>query len=125
MNPGGNLGKKELPAALRNSFTEIRCPTPSQDSHEFEIICSDHSCQVHAPSITPLLKTICKETMNAFLSWLSRQQFFSKKSLTSGKISICFISDTVISPVLALIHGVHLGFVDDLNVESERRSDLQ
>jgi len=149
MNPGGDFGKKELSAALRNRFTEIWCPTPSHDSHEFEIICSEKlnilltpSCQAQAPSITPLLKTICKETMIAFLRWLSRQQFFSKKSLTAGTISIrdlmrwirfiniysqpdCFISDTVLNPVLALIHGAHLGFVDALNVESDRRSDLQ
>jgi midasin len=82
MNPGGDFGKKELSAALRNRFTEIWCPTPSHDSHEFQIICSEKlnilltpSCQAHAPSITPLLKTICKETMIAFLRWLSSSNY--------------------------------------------------
>lgn len=41
MNPGGDFGKKELSAALRNRFTEIWCPTPTQESEEFEIICNE------------------------------------------------------------------------------------
>ncbi len=149
MNPGGDFGKKELSAALRNRFTEIWCPTPTQNSTEFEIICAEKlnilltpSCQEHTSSLTPILKTICKETMIAFLRWLSKQQFFSKRSLTAGTISIrdlmrwikfiniysqpeCFISDTVLNPVLALIHGAHLGFIDALNIESDRKSEIQ
>ena len=41
MNPGGDFGKKELSAALRNRFTEIWCPTPTQESDEFQVICNE------------------------------------------------------------------------------------
>ena len=65
MNPGGDFGKKELSAALRNRFTEIWCPTPTQDSEEFEIICQEKlnilitpSNQNH-PEILSILKDIC------------------------------------------------------------------
>ena len=83
MNPGGDFGKKELSAALRNRFTEIWCPTPNQDSEEFAII-----CQQKLNCSDSQLKTGSVQIITQFLKWLKQKQFFSKKSLTGGTISI-------------------------------------
>lgn len=138
MNPGGDFGKKELSAALRNRFTEIWCPTPTQESTEFEIICNE-KLTIAIPGnseLEPIVKNICKITIVAFLRWLSKQPFFSKKSLSSGTISIRdlmrwikFINmytrqpsinmdKIALNPILALIHGAHLVFIDALNIET-------
>ena len=83
MNPGGDFGKKELSAALSNRFTEIWCPTPNQDSEEFAII-----CQQKLNCSDSQLKTGSVQIITQFLKWLKQKQFFSKKSLTGGTISI-------------------------------------
>jgi len=125
MNPGGDFGKKELSAALRNRFIEIWCPTPTQESEEFNIICNQQLiCQ------DAVVKQVCVESISNFLKWLKNQAFFSKKSLTGGTISIRdlvrwvnFInkfsenSENIQKLFLGLIHGACLVFIDALNVE--------
>ena len=137
MNPGGDFGKKELSAALRNRFTEIWCPTPTQESEEFELICREKlyiKLEDKHKSFEGTIKSICQNTICLFLRWLSKQSFFTKKSLTSGTISIRdlmrwirFINiyslnlelDSLLNPVIALIHGAHLVFIDALNIEEK------
>ena len=138
MNPGGDFGKKELSAALRNRFTEIWCPTPTQESEEFEVICNEKLTITlqGKQELEEAVKSICKLTIVTFLRWLSKQSFFSKKSLSSGTISIRdlmrwmkFINvytkqstvcndQNVLNPIIALIHGAHLVFIDALKIET-------
>jgi len=125
MNPGGDFGKKELSAALRNRFTEIWCPMPSLESQEFEIICHQ---QLNCTDST--LKMICVEIITKFLKWLKIQPFFSKKSLSAGTISIRDLvrwvdfmnkfshsSSDSQTLLLGLMHGASLVFIDALNID--------
>lgn len=143
MNPGGDFGKKELSAALRNRFTEIWCPTPTQESEEFEVICHEKLkifLENTPAEVVNTLKDICKNVMCSFLRWLSKQAFFAKKSMSGGTISIrdlmrwirfinnyshssaAQITSCILNPVLAMIHGAHLVFIDALNIESGSNS---
>ena len=132
MNPGGDFGKKELSPALRNRFTEIWCPSPTPESEEFRAICRKKLLkQSH---IDEELKEAIVNVISSFLKWLGQQSFFARKSLSAGTISIRdlgkwvdFIntfSDHVSlemgwrsGPILALIHGACLVFIDAVNVE--------
>jgi MoxR-like ATPase len=140
MNPSGDFGKKELSTALRNRFTEIWCPTPDNDSDEFRVICNE-TLQIDNEQI----KSVCVEVICDFFIWLSQQSFFNKKKSSKGIFSIrdltswiqfinrtssseqCFNLDhkaLIYKPLLALIHGASLIFIDFLDSNSSRQTSV-
>ena len=117
MNPGGDFGKKELSAALRNRFTEIWCPAPSHSTitsdsgapdqaemtdhgsndDEFRIICQakllvgkQNNSEHGVDPHADFVRGACVDTIGAFLGWLIAQPFFAKKSsaLSCGTVSV-------------------------------------
>lgn len=135
MNPSGDFGKKELSAALRNRFTEIWCPSPTNNAfNEFKIIVESSLAINHLEIVKPVCVTVVCE----FLSWLGQQSFFKKcnfaisiRDLTAW---IKFINKTYhlmpvadnqadwVKPILALVHGACLIFIDSLSVETDTES---
>ena len=87
-------------------------------------------------NIATVLTDICARTMCSFLRWLSKQAFFSKRSMSGGTISIrdltrwirftnsCSHSPTaqitrcILNPLLAMIHGAYSVFIDAFAAES-------
>ena len=128
MNPSGDFGKKELSAALRNRFTEIWCPALSiSNSEEFRIIASS-SLLLSAKNDT--VKQICVDVICRFLAWLGAQSFFKRcnfaisiRDLTAWIRFVNRTSDLMscrayLKPLLALIHGACLIFIDALSTDN-------
>ena len=138
MNPSGDFGKKELSTALRNRFTEIWCPTPDNDSDEFRVICQE---TLHIDK--EQIKSVCVTVICDFFLWLSQKSFFNKKKSSKGIFSIrdltswiqfinrtsmnpnCFdLSEKMLiyKPLLSLIHGACLIFIDSLDLKASRQA---
>ncbi len=131
MNPSGDFGKKELSAALRNRFTEIWCPNLNAANCVEFIIITEKSLLPGFPD--ERVKAICVEVLCDFLAWLGQQTFFKRcnfaisirdltawirfVNLTSGLME-CENSGTALKPVLALIHGACLIFIDSLSTDN-------
>ena len=128
MNPGGDFGKKELSAALRNRFLEIWCP--SEDVlDEFEIIIDN--------SLTKEINETIRENINkiicTFLKWLRLQPFSYNMHISIRDLMrwTNFINTTVktqsntisLNPIIALIHGACLIFIDSFSNEACSFSD--
>jgi midasin len=135
MNPSGDFGKKELSAALRNRFTEIWCPAPTIASGsclEFKII-AESSLQLfndNESATSTSVKSVCVTVMCEFLAWLSEQTFFKRCSLAisirdltawikfvnkTATLMSAWDNEPCLKPVLALIHGACLIFVDAMS----------
>ncbi|OAX84399.1 hypothetical protein ACJ72_01231 [Emergomyces africanus] len=108
MNPGGDYGKRELSAALRNRLTEIWVPQLSE-----------------AGDILPILAAKLVSPMpNAPSSMLTFAKWFKEtfQSTTSGSISIRdllawvdFVNQSKdLEHVAAIVHGAALVYIDTL-----------
>jgi midasin len=131
MNPSGDFGKKELSAALRNRFTEIWCPNlTAVNCVEFRII-TEKSLLPGYPNES--VKAICVEVLCDFLAWLSQQTFFKRcnfaisiRDLTAWikfvnrttDLMECVDNNVILKPLLALIHGACLIFIDSLSTDN-------
>jgi midasin len=108
MNPGGDYGKRELSAALRNRLTEIWVPQLSEDEDILPILTAKLT----------LRDTNCVKGMLEFAMWFKKT--FQNSSATSVSIrdllawvefvNKCPIADTK----FALVHGAAMVFIDTL-----------
>ncbi|TPX21820.1 hypothetical protein DIZ76_015784 [Coccidioides immitis] len=108
MNPGGDYGKRELSAALRNRLTEIWVPQLSEADDILPIL----QVKLHSS-----LQNIAKPMME-FAKWF-KETF---QGSTSGSISVRdllawvnFVNDCRnLQPGLAVVHGACLVYIDSL-----------
>lgn len=108
MNPGGDYGKRELSAALRNRLTEIWVPELSDDGDILPIL----EAKVHSP-----LPNVSKG-MVQFAKWFkSTLQGSSSTSISIRDLLAwaSFINSCKeIEPISAIVHGACLVYVDAL-----------
>ncbi|EEP81459.1 conserved hypothetical protein [Uncinocarpus reesii 1704] len=108
MNPGGDYGKRELSAALRNRLTEIWVPQLSE-----------------ADDILPILKVKLRECfygaampMMEFAKWFKEQYQGSISASISVRDLLAwvnFVNDCKdLGPVSAMVHGACLVYIDSL-----------
>ncbi|KAL1966096.1 hypothetical protein VTN77DRAFT_4844 [Rasamsonia byssochlamydoides] len=108
MNPGGDYGKRELSAALRNRLTEIWVPQLSEDEDILPILTAKLT----------LGDANYAKAMLEFAKWFKKT--FQSSSATSVSIRdllawVEFVNKCPISdPEFALIHGAAMVFVDTL-----------
>ena len=106
MNPGGDYGKRELSAALRNRLTEIWVPSLTHEDDILPIVSARLS--------TPL--DDAAEIMVKFASWFNgnfqraSHQTTSLRDLLSWAEFIC--TQTNLEPRAAIIHGACMVFID-------------
>ncbi|OJD17177.1 hypothetical protein AJ78_02721 [Emergomyces pasteurianus Ep9510] len=108
MNPGGDYGKRELSAALRNRLTEIWVPQLSEAEDILPILA--------AKLISPIPDA--PSSMLAFAKWF-KETF---QTTTSGSISIRDLLAWVdfvniskdLDDVAAMVHGAALVYIDTL-----------
>ena len=107
MNPGGDYGKKELSAALRNRFTEIWIPALSDPEELAQI--------VHA-RLLPSYKHLARRMVN-FASWFV-ENFSPPGTCPSLRDLLAWSSfinqPSNMSPSSKLVHGASLVFIDNL-----------
>lgn len=108
MNPGGDYGKRELSAALRNRLTEIWVPQLSEDEDILPIL----SAKVTSPlSDAP-------KSMLEFAKWFKAT--FQNSSASSISIRdilawVDFVNKSSMSdPAFSMVHGAAMVFVDTL-----------
>lgn len=108
MNPGGDYGKRELSAALRNRLTEIWVPQLSEDEDILPILTAKLTSRA----------TGCAKAMLEFAKWFKKT--FQSSSATSVSIRdllawVDFVNKCSIPDVeFALIHGAAMVFIDTL-----------
>ncbi|KAL1883672.1 AAA ATPase midasin [Paecilomyces lecythidis] len=108
MNPGGDYGKKELSAALRNRLTEIWAPQLSEDEDLLPILTS---------KLVPVPENIPK-AMLAFAKWFKSS--FQNSSANSISIRdvlawVDFINKSSSSDLaFAIVHGAAMVYIDTL-----------
>ncbi|KAK2756745.1 AAA ATPase midasin [Arachnomyces sp. PD_36] len=108
MNPGGDYGKRELSAALRNRLTEIWVPELSEDDDILPIL----SAKVRSPLPD------APKAMLDFAKWFKATfQNSSTNSISIRDIlswvdfvNTCLISDAA----FAMVHGAAMVFIDTL-----------
>uniref|UniRef100_A0ACD5WZY3 Uncharacterized protein n=1 Tax=Avena sativa TaxID=4498 RepID=A0ACD5WZY3_AVESA len=107
MNPGGDYGKKELSPALRNRFTELWVPAVTDvdelksiaiDKFSKAELCCFGDCIVNFWKRFNQLRTGRMLTIRDLLSW----------------ISFINVTETILGPEQALIHGLFLILLDGL-----------
>ena len=107
MNPGGDYGKKELSAALRNRFTEIWVPALSDPEELAQI--------VHARLLSSH-KHLARRMVD-FASWFT-ENFSPPGTCPSLRDLLAWSSfinqQSKMSPSSALAHGASLVFIDNL-----------
>lgn len=108
MNPGGDYGKRELSAALRNRLTEIWVPQLSEDEDILPILTAKLNSPVeNAP-----------KAMLEFSKWFKAT--FHNSSATSISIRdllgwVDFVNRCQTSdPMFAIVHGAAMVFIDTL-----------
>lgn len=108
MNPGGDYGKRELSAALRNRLTEIWVPQLSEDEDILPILVAKLNVQDERSA----------KAMLDFAKWF--KQTFQNSSATSVSIRdllawVEFINKCPPSePEFALVHGAAMVYIDTL-----------
>lgn len=108
MNPGGDYGKRELSAALRNRLTEIWVPQLSEDDDILPIL----SAKVKSPLVD------APKAMLEFAKWFKTTFQNSSTSSISIRdilawvdfVNTCSIPD----PAFVMVHGAAMVFVDTL-----------
>ena len=108
MNPGGDYGKRELSAALRNRLTEIWVPSLSEDDDILPII------QATLGSKNAALARI----MLDFARWFKNTFSGSDDSAVSLRSLLAwaqfFGTCTSLDPEIALVHGAAMVYIDSL-----------
>lgn len=143
MNPGGDYGKKELSPALRNRLTEIWVPAPATIDDFSPIVLAVLSAGESFLQNDRM--QLCRKALCDFLNWLlaensdsvtrESQKFASHRGigqrvmLSVRDISTwCeFIAEAFqtigLDPLLGLVHGARLVFLDGLAVGSTGSED--
>ena len=106
MNPGGDYGKRELSAALRNRLTEIWVPALTNEDDILPIVTSKLRTPVEDAA----------EIMVKFASWFNSHfqsascHTVSLRNLLSWAAFIC--AQTNLDPHAAIVHGACMVFID-------------
>lgn len=70
MNPATDAGKRELPAPLRNRFTEVWVPEPSQREDLAALVAAYLAGAGPAPPIDPVVELYQAAKAEAVSGWL-------------------------------------------------------
>ncbi|KIW88587.1 uncharacterized protein Z519_10633 [Cladophialophora bantiana CBS 173.52] len=108
MNPGGDYGKRELSAALRNRLTEIWVPSLSQEADVLPII--QNKLRIRRGDLA--------EKMLKFATWF-RNEFHNTTSKSIGLRDLLAWADFINHAVplgedFAFVHGAFLVYVDSI-----------
>ena len=131
MNPGGDYGKRELSAALRNRFTEIWVPSLSDVEDVLQI--------VHAKLVSPAKPHA--QALVTFAEWFGSRYNSSVTSSISLRDMLAWVDFINLvgasNPIFGIVHGAAMVYIDTLGAnpsglltvssggpESERRSCL-
>ncbi|XP_062606102.1 midasin-like, partial [Saccostrea cucullata] len=138
MNPGGDFGKKELSPALRNRFTEIWCPQTSERADLIRIIEHNLSPGIHLGNQEDGTSGVGRVIMD-FVDWFTNNDLGKRCTVSIRDIlswvnfiNVCSIKITPdamemetgynqLEPVVALIHGACLVFLDGLGAGTTSR----
>ncbi|CDF38039.1 AAA ATPase containing von Willebrand factor type A (vWA) domain and P-loop containing nucleoside triphosphate region [Chondrus crispus] len=127
MNPGGDYGKKELSPALRNRLTEIWVPAPATIDDFSPIVLAVLSAS--EAFLQNERMQLCRKALCDFLRWLLAEYSDFQVMLSVRDISTwCqFIAEAFqtigLDPLLGLVHGARLVFLDGLAVGSTGSED--
>jgi midasin len=122
MNPGGDVGKKELSPALRNRFTEIWVPTLSNEADLLQII-TERFTHKSLTNYSRLLLDFIKWfnghdghrkslSLRDILAWVA----FMNASLTASASISDDTGDVKISADETYLHGARLVVLDGLGI---------
>lgn len=108
MNPGGDYGKRELSAALRNRLTEIWVPPLSQEADILPVV---------ENKLRPGLKELAR-VMLKFAVWF-RSTFHNTSSIVIPLRDLLAWADfvngaTAVGEELALVHGAFMVYIDSI-----------
>ncbi|KAL1318551.1 hypothetical protein AAHE18_15G213600 [Arachis hypogaea] len=121
MNPGGDVGKKELSPALRNRFTEIWVP-PVSDLNELEGIALRRISKLkNAGNIKEDYRERLLEVVNAMISFFEWfNQIHPSRRLTVRDliswVDFLDVMEETLGPKYALLHGIFLVLLDGLSL---------
>ncbi|OXV09698.1 hypothetical protein Egran_02528 [Elaphomyces granulatus] len=108
MNPGGDYGKRELSAALRNRLTEIWVPQLSDDDDILPILISKFKSPQESPP----------RAMLAFAKWFKASFHNSAASSVSIRDLLAWVDFINKFPpsdlMFALVHGAAMVYIDTL-----------
>ncbi|KAI9712029.1 MAG: hypothetical protein M1820_001738 [Bogoriella megaspora] len=108
MNPGGDYGKRELSAALRNRFTEIWVPTLSDPEDIFQIVQAKLN-----PGMTQYASVLI-----TFAEWFQLRYNSSVSSSISLRDLLAWVEFVdlywQVSPSFAITHGAAMVYIDAL-----------
>lgn len=76
MNPSTDIGKKELPPALRSRFTELYVDSPDKELHDLTVLIQAY--------ISPLLMSDQRATTDLALLYLDAKSLAEKNQLSDG-----------------------------------------
>uniref|UniRef100_A0ACD5ZCK1 Uncharacterized protein n=1 Tax=Avena sativa TaxID=4498 RepID=A0ACD5ZCK1_AVESA len=107
MNPGGDYGKKELSPALRNRFTELWVPALT-DVDELKSIAIDKFSKPELSCFGDCIVNFWK-----WFNQLNTGRMLTIRDLLSW-ISFINVTETILGPEQALIHGLFLILLDGL-----------
>ncbi|KAL9073027.1 MAG: hypothetical protein Q9157_004900 [Trypethelium eluteriae] len=108
MNPGGDYGKRELSAALRNRFTEIWVPSFSDTEDMLQIV--DAKLLQPAKEFAP--------TLVQFAQWFTSRYRSSSASLISLRDMLAWVDFINLigasNQIFGIVHGAAMVYVDTL-----------
>ncbi|XP_071685110.1 midasin isoform X2 [Lolium perenne] len=107
MNPGGDYGKKELSPALRNRFTELWVPAVT-DVDELKSIAIDKFSKAELSCFGDCIVNFWK-----WFNQLQTGRILTIRDLLSW-ISFINVTERILGPEQALIHGLFLTLLDGL-----------
>ncbi|MED6139437.1 hypothetical protein PIB30_083842, partial [Stylosanthes scabra] len=124
MNPGGDVGKKELSPALRNRFTEIWV-SPVSDLNELEgIVLRRISKLKNAGNINQAYRERLLQIVNAMISFFEWfNELYPGRRLTVRDliawVDFLDVMEESLGPEYALLHGIFLVLLDGLSLVAQ------
>ncbi|KAL9624723.1 MAG: hypothetical protein Q9160_001077 [Pyrenula sp. 1 TL-2023] len=130
MNPSTDIGKRELPPALRSKFTELFVDSPDRDLHDLTALIETYigsfltSDRRAGPDLAQLYVDAKKLAEQNLLSdGAGQKPHFSVRTLVR---SLLYVTDH--APIYgfrrAMYEGFSMSFMTVLNIESEKRLSL-
>lgn len=142
MNPGGDFGKKELSPALRNRFTEVWIPPPSSVEELIPVAeqslllpnCSNEALKIASKAVSEVVRWVLspskKTTAEEQHEELSRKYLSTSTFVLSVRDIAAWcnfvrgaVSNCDMHPLLAVLHGARLVFLDGMSVGSVSSAD--
>lgn len=126
MNPATDVGKKDLPGAIRSRFTEIYVPSPDQDRQSLQSIVTSYLNKTNnseldkvALDVTKLYQEIQKLSgSNALVDGAGQRPHYSLRTLTRVLVYALDMSPFC-TLRKALLEGFHMSFCTLLDSHSD------